>query len=833
MGSFLGLEYQADVALGTSESHEISEESTATLSFLEKTNGYTVGKYAELPPESYADATPNVGLEEYLSRPVKISSFTWNESDVQGTSVSINPWQLFFNTIDIKNKLFSYAWIKCDLKIKVMINASPFYFGANLCSYQPLPQFHDGGITPDTGLRYFIPLSQRPHIWIYPQNNEGGEITLPFFWPKNWISTLRNQDFIDMGALNFRVICPLDSANGVSTSGVTVSVYAWAENVVLSGPTYAQLLQSDEYKQTSVSSMASAVAASMRALSHVPLIGKYATATQIGAEAVAQVASNLGFSNPPVINDVQPLKPVNVPPLASTEISFPIEKLTIDPKNELSVDPTLVGLSSEDELSLSHLVGRESYLTQFPWSTTNAADDLLFNTAIIPTMFDLDATGKMYMTPMAWASQPFQYWRGDIIIRLRFICSQYHRGRVRIIYDPSGNSAQNILNNVATQTAVFNEVIDLTKDTNVEIRIPYNQDIAWLSTLQPVSTSTIPFTVGSSTTWNHQPGFSNGVLAVRCVTGLSAPVASSTVRCVVSVRGADNLEFAAPQDFNNRYSYFVQQSDEYEETESHSIVAGHAPSIPAPGRFLINHGESVVSIRQLLRRLCYSRTSTSDSSSVGSNLRMWTETINRFPLYNGYDSGGINTAVSLLAGPNFPYNFVKMTYLNWFTPAFLGYKGSLNYVINIDAYGGAVRTAFMTRIGTRSSGYSASLVTGTWATATNSANSRYYSDSANFNTCGGAALTNQLTNGSLSVQVPMYSAYKFNVTTPANSSQATGQDDTTYQKLKFFSNAQNVSGGPVAYHWFVSAGTDFTTHFFLNVPTVFVYSAVPAAAATG
>lgn len=819
--------------MGTTELHSIAEESTATLSFLEKPNGYSIGKSANLPPESYADATPNVGLEEYLSRPVRLTTFTWNESDVAGTSVVLNPWSAFFNTSDIKNKLFSYAWLKCDLKIKIMINASPFYYGANLCSYQPLQAFHDGGITTDTGTRYFIPLSQRPHVWIYPQNNEGGEMTLPFFLPKNWLNTLSASDFTNMGQLNFRVVCPLDSANGVSASGVTVSVYAWAENVVLSGPTYALLLQSDEYKTSSVSSMASAVATTMRSLSKVPLIGKYATATQIGAEAIAQVASNLGFSNPPVIDDIKPLKPTNVPPLASAEISYPIEKLTLDPKNELSVDPHIVGLSNEDELSIQHITGRESYLTQFPWSTTDSADALLFNTVITPSMFDLDSTGKMYMTPMAWTSSVFQYWRGDIIIRLRFICSQYHRGRVRIIFDPSGNSAQNILNSVSTQTAVFNEIVDLTKDTNVEIRIPYNQDIAWLRCIQPTATSQIPFTVGNSTTWNHQFGFSNGVLAVRCVTALSAPVLSSTVKCIVSVRAAENFELAAPCDQNVRYSYFVQQSDEYEETDSTQIIAGHAPSTLAPGRFLVNHGESVVSIRQLLRRMCYYRTSSSDSSSSGANLRTWVEIFNRFPIYNGYDVGGINTAVSLLAGPNFPYNFTTMTYLNWFTPAFVGYRGSINYIVNADIFAGSIKGMNASRYTISTPGYSGSLVSNTWSATTPSSNARYWSNSVAQSTGGGAALVNQLTNGSLSFQTPMYSAYKFNDTSPTNSTQARGYDDTAIQKVKFVASTLNTSSAPAQFHWYVSAGTDFTTHFFLNVPTVFVYSTVPAAAATG
>lgn len=807
----------------------MGEESTATLSFLEKPNGYSTGFAAALPPESYADATPNVGLAEYMSRPVKVNSYTWNESDPIGNAITFNPWQLFFNDPVIQNKLYSYAWLKCDLKIKVMVNASPFYYGATLMSYQPLPNFHDGGIVNDSGTRYFIPYSQRPHLWLYPQNNEGGEMTLPFMFQKNWISTNSKQDFLDMGAITTQVVYPLSSANGVTTSGVTVTTYAWAENVVLSGPTVGLTQQSDEYGKGQVSSMASAIAATMKSLSNVPIIGKYATATQLGAQAVAEVASNLGFSNPPVIDDIKPLKPTPVPPLASAEISYPIEKLTIDPKNELSVDPSLLGLPGHDELSLQNIVTKESYLTQFPWTTSTTADTLLFNTAITPMMFDIDSSTQrqLYQTPMCWAGQMFQYWRGDIIIRLRFICSQYHRGRVRIIYDPSASLAQNILSVTDTQTSCFNEVIDLTKDTNVEIRVPYNQALPWCQTFVPTAASQIPFTVGSGTVFNHVPGTTNGILAVRCVTALSAPIASSTISCIVSVRGAENLEFAAPSDIQSRYSYFVPQSDEYEETDSVSIIAGHAPSVPAPGRFLINHGEQIVSLRQLLRRFSYSRTFVSDSSSAGTAIRSVVETFNRFPLSPGYDPTGIHLAAPLVGAINKPYNFVGQTYLNWISPAFLGYRGSINYVINFDCPN-PIKNATVARTYIKSV-YNTVLNVGTVNLLSNGANSRYYANTINMATCGGASLTNQLTNGSLSFQAPMYSAFKINTTTPRNASASIAQDDTNYQMLRLNYSVENPQASLPKVHYYVAAGTDFNLYFFLNVPTVFLYTVIPAA----
>lgn len=826
--------HQADSvgpALGTTEASSVAESTTATMSFLETSGGYEAGFSASLPSESYSDATPDVGLSEFFSRPVRIHTYTWNESDPIGTTTTINPWSLFFNSAPIKDKLAYYAFLKCDLKVKVMLNASPFYFGATLVSYQPLPAFHAGGIIQDAGTRFVIPLSQRPHLWLFPQNNEGGEMTLPFLFQKNWLSTLSAQEFVDMGALSFTNVVSLDSANGVSGTGVTISVYAWAENVVVSGPTNSLLLQSDEYGKGSVSAVASAIATAMKALEHVPIIGKYATATQMGASATAAVASSLGFCNPPVISDIMPFKPSMAPPLASTEISFPVEKLTVDPKNELSVDPAILGLPSHDELNIKHIITKESYLTTFPWSSANSQDTLLFSSVINPIYFDRDAAADplIFFTPMGWVGQLFQYWRGDVILRFRFICSQYHRGRVRITYDPSGSNAQNILNAPSNQTTCFNEIVDLTKDTNVEIRVPYTQALAWCKTIQPKTITAIPYTVGSGTAFNHVPGTTNGVLTVRCVTALTAPVASSTISCLVSVRAADNLEFAGPADVFYRYSYFQAQSLEYDATESTEVIAGHAPSRAGPNRYLVNHGEQVVSLRQLLHRYNYVRTlSLSDNTTVG-NQGVAIENFSRMPPSYGYDPGGINTAKGIIAtATNFKFNYVANTSLSWLAAAYVGMRGSVNWMVNCDSENPIKVMSVSRQTYTPFVSYGVSSYTLPNA-STGNAQANFWSNTAGLsNSQGGAALNSQLTNSMLTFAAPMYSAYKMNVTSPANATAIVSQDDSALQSLRYLVVKDNVAlGGYSNHHWYASAGTDFSLHFFLNVPTVCLYATNP------
>ncbi len=816
-------------AQGTTELTKVSEQDHQTVSFLENGSVYSVGTAASHPPSATADATVDVSLNNFLSRPVKIHSFDWAEGEVVGTTQSIAPWHLFFSNSTISSKLLNYAWIRCDLKLKIMVNASPFYYGAELVTYQPLPAFKSSTIVVDSMHKYFIPLSQQPHLWIYPQNNEGGEMTLPFFLYKNYLSTVEADDFTDMGTLTFTHITELLSANGTIGTNVTISVYAWAENVTVSGPTAGLLLQSkDEYGTGPVSSMASAIADAAGALARIPLIKPYATATQMGARGVASLASKLGYCNTPVISDTQPIRPSAVPVLSSTEQGFPLDKLTIDPKNELSIDPQIVGLPPVDELNIKHMTQRESYLTTATWQSSSAVDSLIFQAGVSPMMFDMDSDtqAKLYMTPMAFVGNLFQYWRGDVIFRFRFLATQYHRGRVRIIFDPSGSSAQNITTISGTQPMCFNEVIDLTKDTNVEFRVPYNQAYPWLQTFQPTSYTQIPFDISTTPNFNHVDGYTNGSIAIRVVTLLTGPDSIGEVPILVSVRAADNLEFASPQSLPQRYSQFEPQSlDEYDMTPSHMVIAGHAPSGAIPEKYLINHGESIMSLRQILRRynLQYVRSYSSAATVIFQN---GYNVFTAMPANTGYDPEGQYTADELVGPGSSPYNYVAQTPLTYISSAFIGYRGSVNYCLvplTATSLLGAITLRVMRLSNKVTLGFGTNTTLGdnTSITANYMMNSVY-----GYDTAAGVAMTHTQTNAGLTFACPMYSRYKFlslDKTSPTLNSW--GIDDRAVFRSDITMPVGATNRQLVNYY--AAIGTDWNCHFFLNVPTFYVQSSIP------
>lgn len=803
------------------------------IAFVDEVSGLKVGIDEPYDGVSAADQTSNTTLNDFLRRPVRIATFTWAEADAIGTTRTFAPWHLFFNDDRIKYKLNNFAFIQAKLKIKVLINASPFYFGAMIGSYIPNIGFTPSTIVNDAATRWFIPLSQRPHMWIYPQSSKGDEITLPFFYHKNFLNIQSAADLTNMGSISFVNYTELDSANGAVGVGVSVQVYAWAEDVKLSGPSVGLAMQGDEYGMGVISTPATAIANSARWFENVPVIGRFATATRIGANAVSAIASLFGFTNVPNVNNCEAVRPSPFPQLATTSISYPSEKLTVDPKNELSIDPSILGLSSEDEMIISNLVQKESYLTTAVWSNTNSVDDILFSSRVTPALYDNDAAAeaKVYMTPLAWISQAFKGWRGDLIFRFKFVASPFHKGRVRVSYDPAGYAAKNIIVDDTSETVVMTQIIDLGQESDVEIRLPYQQATAFLQNLNSFSVANIAWSTDLAPAFGYNPIFDNGTITMRVQTNLTAPVAVTSVPILIFVRGAENLEFANPCNVGDLSIFPVQSETVY--GNPMEMTSGKNSSVN-DDRYLVNYGESVKSLRQLMRRMSLWAvegviTTTTDP------YYLWRKRFNRYPAYYGFDPLGVHFANGLVSALPERFNFVKNTPYNWFAPAFVGQRGSMHWTFNPVAVGTAAPFAFPhVRVyrDNQQSG-NAGIVTATRTPAGSLSNlSSFYSLNADAGS-GGHALTNQITNTGLSVQLPNYSRFRFQSTDPTQGTDLSNKDGMDIDAYVLEIDYRNsVSGTPLGSTrvWeYVGIGTDFGLYFFLNVPTMWIYSIYPFA----
>lgn len=794
---------------------EMNMSTEVTTSFVDANVGSIVGRANSPLDYELADAQTSSDLQSFLARPVRIVSTTWAPSDPVGVLTSVNPWSSFLNNVSIKNKLSNYAFIRGNLKLKFVVNASPFLYGSMRACYRPLWLFKDSTITSSFPSA-LMPYSQRPGVWITPAHSEGAEFTCPFIYPQSFLRTALSNDAALMGRLELVIYNSLASANG-AVSSVSVQVFAWMEDVVLAGPTTGAVLQADEYGVGVVSAPASALAAAASDFTALPVIGRFAKATEIGASAVSNIAKLFGFTNVPVISDTQPMRNSPFPSLASAEIGYPHDKLALDAKNELSIDPAIAGLGSVDELAISTFVQKESYVTGLAWASSAAADTPLFTSLVIPQI--TIANGNVIdFTPSALVSNMFRNWRGDVIFRFKFIATPFHKGRVRISYDPQVTNMQTTGD---TGPFVTNKIIDLGAETDVEFRIPYQQALPWCYTL--ASNQTSVWSTSATPAITSTNTFHNGLISMKVLTPLTGPTTTASVGVQVFVRGAENLEFANPVSSGLDLTPFTIQSEEYYDKGSAMEDTMGVSSEASTHRALVNFGESVRSLRALMRRqnlLDVIVVPPPTANTVG----VYRIEQTRFPAHYGYDPSGWNQAKGVVApATTFNFNFVNVTPWHLIANCFLAQRGSMNWVYNPSKASLGI-VSRVTRNNLTFPGYNNGYVSGA-NTSANITECSYWRGMRPTN--AGSSLTHTNTTSGHAVVAPSYTPFKFQSTDPVlmtnpGGASASNYDGSVYDTLAVeypYDAVNNALTGATIERYF-GIGADYTLHFFLNCPTL-------------
>lgn len=773
-------------------------------------------------------------LRNFLSRPAKIFSTTWNIGDPAGIiGAPIQVWKLYFNVQAVKNKLLNFKFIRCNLHLKIVINASPFYYGALGAFYNPLATHM--GDTTGSALSYVpgqqVLVSQRNHVWLDPQTVSTQEMVLPFLYWYNFVDCAQIQNIGDLGNLELYQYSFLRSANGVVAGGVTINIYAWAEDVQLSGTTARPMLQGrSEFKPNGqISGMASTVSTVARKLKEIPFIEPFASATERVSDIVGGVASFFGFSNVPVIEDVKPFKSLPFHTLASSEISEPINKLSLQPKQETSVG-MYFGDAGLDPLVISNFVQRESFLCGCGWSTTHPEDSVLFVSAVTPELFEYKTgPNQWYSTPMNYASSFFQYWSGDIIFRFKVIKSKYHRGRLNFCWDVGCTAANNMP--AVGDPAAYNVIMDLDQEDEVEMRIPYTQAAPFLN-LTYFNTGAY-WANASGATFT---GLGNGFIEMRVINALTAPVSTSDVTILVFVRGADNLEFSGPRNMVRDKTLLALQG---------KVIEINQTGDQDSNKFKENFGERILSFRELLHRQSKTATQVIPKNVNWAGTQMIaTFPLQRLPRTYGYHSNGWEVADSTLApGTDKNFNFVRNHPVNWLTRCFIGYKGSVNYNVNVTSQASTITNpASYISVTRRSDVVGADMRPRAAALLSGNSTSQLMKD---YNTdvavdtqgAAGMALTNQYTQAGLAVNLPYYSRSKFLVSNlllnyPTSTTAWEVEKDTFDLSVKKSVTLAGTTDGNMVLDIMYGTGPDFDVIYFLNCPPV-IQLTPPTPKATG
>lgn len=791
----------------------------------------------------YGDAD----LSQYLQRPVRVLDQDWTVT--AGTfNATLNPWTLFIEDTNVRKRVEGYRLLQGTLNIRIAINGGPFFYGRAIAAYEPRHTDNQHSFGANNGEYLIQQLSMLPHVFLDPTSSEGGEIVCPFLCPDNWIDLIGGT-YKDMGQLRISSINDLLHANS-SSGTVNVSVYVWMTNVRLAAPTTntystyeahcGEIVETDysdydahagdEYGTGIISKPASSVAKVMGMLSNIPAIKPYARPSELVASAIGRAAHMFGFSRPAIISDIQRVKVKAAGNLANTDQHDAVIKLTLDSKQELTVDPRTVGLSDVDELAFNYIKQKECYVSTIEWTESQSGDTALGTLAIGPDYHNQETiNGELLncLAPLYTVAAPFNFWKGSIKVRFQIVASQLHRGRLRFSYDPFFH-----LNNASPgENQTYSRIVDLATNRDFEMVISWNHAKAWLRVLNRLATSVYSHPAGTVSVSDE---YHNGQVRVEVVNELTSPdpALEQPVYINIFVSAGEDFEVAGPTDsMLSVCQYEPQSGTEGEEliAESDNIPESPAPIAPIgvqespdnPNTHIF-FGESFASVRALLKRYvyhqCYRLLNDADGGYVIES---------NFPVEPGQSVAPRHTTAAGATPDNVPYNYTTMTYLNWFVPCYAAWRGGLR---SKWIHSKNQSQLYIRRISEPVSQADCGI---------NGYSHPSDLDSLNYALVGlmkglaGSDWCQSNVDGALEVEFPFYSHKRFAPARKFLDGSQTDGEEWTGENAGHILYAFGSTSQQTMLYRFVAAGDDFSCFMWMGQPGVKVLSMIPAPDGTG
>lgn len=817
-----------------------AEISTQNMSFKDNAPGQKDTRGAVMDPTRELGFVHDADLNNFFSRPVRIFQTEWTVDT--GLFARFNPWELFWENPRNAEKIRNYFLLKCTLHLKLVVNGNAFYFGRAILGYEPLAPLDNFSYSR---YRSFVSedvvrLSQRMKVFVNPTESQGGSLELPFFWPRNaWV--IPDNEWREMGECVLSSIGVLRHANG-GTNPVTISIFAWAENVSYAIPTgfvpeMGVPEMGDEHNENVISRPASNVARYAGALANVPGIGPFAKATEIGAGAIASIAKIFGYSSPTNL-DYSVMVPSPRSSLAVVDTKYPTNKLSVDSKQEITLDPATTGIAPTDELPIASIAGRESFLTSFNWLQSDTIDQTLFQIYVDPEQTRYNGVER-HLTACAAAVLPFDYWRGTMRFRFQIVASNYHRGRIRLVYDPKGgvidpeyNTHYTTIHDIATEK-------DFTVDIGWAQPEPFRKSIG----------NRIGYSTSAITPLPPLTGQANGVLSVHVLNELTVPgTVVSDIQINVFVSMLDDFEVAMPAAELFRWRFRnptapqmgtpemgvpeMAEGADSTDMDCCSDQITDPPTIDTMADAFMDStdttklffGEVIGSFRQMIKRTCLSEVHVANDASTAAHL--WIRR-RSFPEYGGRlrDDALVSPGSMVqVYEDGRKYVITSTTYLNYVAQMFLGWRGSVRWTFDMSAFNTSFGTdafnsvtAIVSRDSTSPRNSNVTVIREPTQPLKNTA--IRFLQRTDARVLQGAVIGNTKVNPILSVEVPFYSDKRFELT-----QSQPGFDGIVEEPSWDFGVLLPTSTDGtdiVIMPAFCSAGEDLNFFFFNGLPPIF------------
>lgn len=851
-----------EVALNKTTNSGLVEGTTSFSISADAPSFHRGGSY--LDPQNEIDVCSNDVKEiaDFLAKPVPVGTGVFSTTNLWGDNLFNSDIYTLFKAQTIwVNKIQGFLSFRGDVKIRVVVNSTPFQAGLLRVSYFPCSDVLANEALMHRYNRQTI--SQMPGAYLNLQDN-AVEVTIPYIAPPTFLERDVVSPIVpSWGALYVDVFEVLRTGTGPTT--VNFTVWMSIENLELSGQVFPQMALDDEYNVFSriksddyqylrvyyigsdlyqlelrgdvigiyssegfhalspeesaklkdkqrretlvelerfspqmsdapvrlrrprrtinpldgesnsgrgpLTTILDSGASLARSLMALPSLAPLALPTSWALAAAASAANTLGWSRPAITSDPVRMmygNAVNTQNCDGGELTAPLS-LSADNKLAVILDATP---DSVDEMSFSFVNQVWSYWYDFQWATSATSGQQLTGGILSPfamrSSSTLGGASVITMPACAFGHILTGFYRGGFEVKVTVVKTGYHTGTLAFSYVP-GKSVPSTVSYSNTNYS-YRSVFDIQDGNCFTFKVPYILPQSFLDV-----------------------GGQIGVITLHVVNPLMAPATvASTCDIFLQIRGLPDLQYGVP--LNPAYSPVVPQGAHVDQEDCVEKTLGDKVVDVDP----IQHcqqsiGERVNSLLLLCKSM-YTLSAPVGGANFGS--KSITFQAHRFTgaRYNGTiwtnaEFGG--DPISLIASL-YAFSRGSMRYrFSWSNNSTLPIQG-VSKACLIAASEGALQNYYSNT----SNAYTNALIGST----------------SNSGICVRPSIQPS-GNGSLAVQVPFYSRYRYQLN---QFIVAAGSGYLEYMPSNCIVLDQAGSDAV----WMRSVGDDFHFSFFVGVPVM-------------
>jgi hypothetical protein len=477
-------------------------------------------------------------IKDTLGRPFIVRTGDWSiVAPANATLASFDMFSLLSST-NVNDKIKGFLINKADINIKLVVNAQRMQQGRLCVSYYP-----DTNDTPRKTQLDLTRMSrtQRPRVDLDASMDTDVTLTIPY------ISRYLGYNLSDFsgqqGSFDIWVYSPLVAVAGPTT--VSYTVFMWMTNVELQYPTFvAQCLSEPTFhaqvagatstrKRGDPEAKESETGSGLNVSKSAPVNTlKQFVSTLSSLSGVPEWAKVIAQGGAMALGWSKPIGDFSAGRMESGVFAHSnhadgttfARNMGIISKNHVQVLPGFAG-QDVDEMSLNYICSIPAYFREAEWRTNTTVGSNLMNIELTPTTFSEPYAPWEFRTPINYMSTFFKYWRGSLMFHFKLVKTEFHSGRILLIWTPGTNAPTVTLDQ---SQYCYRQVLDIRESNEFSVTIPYVSNKAYIASSNGVFPKV-------------------GRLQLMVLNELTTPdTAPNYVTVLAEVCACDDLEFAMP-----------------------------------------------------------------------------------------------------------------------------------------------------------------------------------------------------------------------------------------------------------------------------------------------